>query len=113
CSRGGGGAAGAGDGAGGAVAADATAGLVVGAGVPGGADGRARARLIERPGGRWACVSAAPHPLARWTVEARRDGTHVSDELGTLQWAALGRSVPADPAASADEALPADVREQA
>ncbi|RUQ02936.1 hypothetical protein D8M35_12940 [Curtobacterium sp. HSID17257] len=95
------------------MAADATAGLVVGAGVPGGADGRARARLIERPGGRWACVSAAPHPLARWTVEARRDGTHVSDELGTLQWAALGRSVPADPAASADEALPADVREQA
>ncbi|MET3637244.1 hypothetical protein [Curtobacterium oceanosedimentum] len=96
-----------------AVTADATPGLLVVARVPAGADGRELARLLERPGGRWACVSAAPHPLARWTVEARRDGTHVSDELGTLQWAALGRSVPADPAAPADEALPADVREQA
>lgn len=95
-----------------AVTADATPGLLVVSRVPVGADGRELARLLERPGGRWACIAAAPDPLARWTITVRRDGTHVSDELGTLQWAALGRSVPVDPTAPVDGQVPADVREQ-
>lgn len=77
-----------------AVAADATPGLLVVAKVPSGEDGRELARLLERPGGRWACVAAAPHPLARWTIEARRDGTHVSDVLGTVRWMDVGLSMP-------------------
>ncbi|WP_144761311.1 hypothetical protein [Curtobacterium sp. 9128] len=77
-----------------AVAADATPGLLVVAKVPSGEDGRELARLLERPGGRWACVAAAPHALARWTIEARRDGTHVSDVLGTVRWMDLGLSMP-------------------
>lgn len=85
-----------------AVTADATPGLLVVSRVPSGEDGRELARLLERPGGRWACIAAAPHPLARWSIEVRRDGTHVSDVLGTLQWAALGRSVPVDPTAGAE-----------
>lgn len=96
-----------------AVSADATPGLLVVSRVPSGEDGRELARLLERPGGRWACIAVAPHPLARWTIEARRDGTHVSDVLGTLQWAGLGRSVPVDPAAGADTAQRDDVPAEA
>lgn len=77
-----------------AVAADATPGLLVVSRVPSGEDGRELARLLERPGGRWACIAAAPHALARWTIEARRDGTHVSDVLGTVRWMDVGLSMP-------------------
>jgi hypothetical protein len=73
-----------------AVAANASPGVLVVSAVPAGADGRELARLLERPGGRWACIAAAPSNLARWTLEVRRDGTHVSDVLGSLNWAAIG-----------------------
>ncbi|WIE64920.1 hypothetical protein DEI99_017055 [Curtobacterium sp. MCLR17_036] len=85
-----------------AVTADATPGLLVVARVPAGADGRELVRLLERPGGRWACVAAEPHTLARWTLEVRRDGTHVSDVLGTVQWTGLGLSVPLAASVTAD-----------
>jgi hypothetical protein len=77
-----------------AVAADATPGLLVVRDVPGGADGRELARLLERPGGRWAAVALRPSALARWTLDCRRDGTLVSDELGTVRWMDLALSTP-------------------
>lgn len=77
-----------------ALTSDATPGLLVVSRVPSGADGRELVRLLERPGGRWACIACAPHASARWTIEARRDGTHVSDVLGTVRWADVGLSVP-------------------
>jgi hypothetical protein len=81
-----------------AVAADATPGLLVVSSMPGGRDGRELARLLERPGGRWAAVSLTPGALARWTLDCRRDGTHVSDELGTVRWMDLALSAAiADP----------------
>lgn len=69
-----------------AVTADATPGLLVVHGVPGGSEGRELARLLERPGGRWAALSMSPDPLARWTLDCRRDGTFVSDEFGVVRW---------------------------
>ncbi|TPG03979.1 hypothetical protein EAH85_17960 [Curtobacterium flaccumfaciens] len=80
-----------------AVEADATPGLLLMSAVPAGEDGRELARLLERPGGRWACISATPSSLARWNIEVRRDGTHVSDVLGTLHWAVLGLVEPSAP----------------
>jgi hypothetical protein len=77
-----------------AVSADATPGLLVVRDVPGGADGRELARLLERPGGRWAAVALRPSALARWTLDCRRDGTLVSDELGTVRWMDLALSTP-------------------
>ncbi len=95
-----------------AVATDVPSGLLVVSRMPAGEDGRELARLLERRGGRWACVAAAPHALARWTLDVRRDGWHVSDALGTVQWSSLGvspaPSTDADPAA-----VEADARERA
>jgi hypothetical protein len=88
-----------------AVAADATPGLLIVNHVPGGQDGRELARLLERPNGRWAAVALHRGALARWTLDCRRDGTFVSDELGTVRWMDLALSapvadvVPAEPAA--------------
>jgi hypothetical protein len=79
-----------------AVTEDATAGLLVLASIPGGSDGAELARLLERPGGRWAAVVLSTGPLARWTLEARRDGTLVSDVLGTVRWMDTALSEPVD-----------------
>jgi hypothetical protein len=76
------------------VAADATPGLLVVQSIPGGPDGRELARLLERPSGRWAVLALQPSPLARWTLECRRDGTSTSAELGTVRWMDLGLSDP-------------------
>jgi hypothetical protein len=76
------------------IASDATPGLLVVHGVPGGADGRELARLLERPTGRWAVLAMQPSALARWTLDCRRDGTLTSAELGTVRWMDLGLSTP-------------------
>ncbi|MBE7162624.1 MAG: hypothetical protein INR72_15405, partial [Williamsia herbipolensis] len=89
-----------------AVAADATPGLLVVSSVPGGSEGRELARLLERPGGRWAAVSLQPGSLARWTLDCRRDGTFTSDELGTVRWMDLALSAPV---AAVDEIEPTAV----
>lgn len=93
-----------------AVTADASPGLLVVGSIPGGADGRELARLLERPGGRWAAVALHPGALARWTLDCRRDGTLVSDELGVVRWMDLALTAPIDDAARVDAvpAAPAD-----
>jgi hypothetical protein len=93
-----------------AVTADATPGLLVVREVPGGADGRELARLLERPGGRWAGLSLRPSSLARWTLDCRRDGTLVSDELGTVRWMDLALTAPLGaPSADVDGVAPVAV----
>jgi hypothetical protein len=93
------------------VAADATPGLLVVQSLPGGADGRELVRLLERPSGRWAVVALQPSPLARWTLECRRDGTSTSAELGSVRWMDLGLSEPVvdevAPTAAPTETAPA------
>ena len=93
------------------VAADATPGLLVVQSLPGGADGRELVRLLERPSGRWAVIALQPSPLARWTLECRRDGTSTSAELGAVRWMDLGLSEPvvdeAAPTAAPTETAPA------
>lgn len=93
-----------------AIAADDGPGLLVVSKVPSDADGRELARLLERPGGRWACISMTPHAAARWTLEARRDGTHVSDMLGLLDWVSLGAPIAAAPTRVGDASASADAR---
>jgi hypothetical protein len=84
------------------VTADATPGLLVVRAMPGGAEGRELARLLERPSGRWAVVALQPGPLGRWTLTCRRDGVLTSPELGTVRWMDAALSTPVTPAADAD-----------